>query len=45
MGWVVVALLPALIALGAFTVYRVVRSWMIARAELEAFEPRRPGSA
>lgn len=45
MGWVVVALVLALIALGAFTVYRVFRSWMIARAKLKAIDPPRSRSA
>jgi hypothetical protein len=34
-----------MIALGAFTAYRLVRSWRAARHKLEAFEPPRSGSA
>ncbi len=45
MGWPGVALLIALIALGAFTVYRLVRSWRIARAKLDIPDPPGPGSS
>ncbi len=41
--WLVVVLVIALIALGAFTVYRLVRSWRTARAKL--FDPPHSGSA
>jgi hypothetical protein len=34
-----------LIALGAFTVYRLVRSWSTARAKLDAVDPPGSGSA
>jgi hypothetical protein len=40
--WVVVALV--LIALGAVTAYRLVRSWRIAHATLDAIDPPRSGS-
>jgi hypothetical protein len=33
------------IALGAFTAYRLVRSWRNARARFEAFDPPRSGPA
>jgi hypothetical protein len=42
--WVVVALAVALIALGAFTAYRLVRSWRIAHDTLDAIDPPRSGS-
>ncbi len=33
------------VALGAFTAYRLVRSWRIARAKLDPSDPRHAGSA
>ena len=44
MEWGVVALVVALIAMGAFTAYRLVRSWRIARDTLDAIDPPRFGS-
>jgi hypothetical protein len=41
-GWTVVALM---LALGAVTVYRLVRSWRIARARLDVPDPPDSGSA
>lgn len=42
MEWVVVPLVFALIA---FTAYRLLRSWRIARDKLDAIDPPHPGSA
>ena len=41
-AWLAAALV---IALGAFTAYRLVRSWRTARSKLEAVDPPRSGSA
>jgi hypothetical protein len=40
--WIAAALV---IALGAFTVYRLVRSWRAARGDLETFDPPRSDPA
>lgn len=42
MAWVAAGLV---IAMAAFTAYRLVRSWRSARAELDAMDPPRSGSA